>query len=460
MEDDKNSTEMIQHAESADKLNDNLRVAMLPVTIIIGAEAVIGLLGNILILFVYGKFYFNSNFRYFVLCLAVYDLSSCLTTLPGEMYTQMNWYTFRYDWVCKLKSYFNVFTAWGAAFTLLLLSFDRCRKTSRPLARQIHPPLALKLCMLGLCLSAVVSIPVTIFWGKQTYTIKVDNTSLNVSICEKSGTYADDIHPFLYITCVYVFPVGVMMLAICVCNIFLTRTLLCKNLLRLASLERRKSSYGSSYYIRNKPISPLEQSDLSDSVSDSSGAQKGLANISYEVNSNNETNHGCIEQPNQRNRSLSLFSITIQEHFKAGRFYSTKDKDKIQRMTHFAELQSYRKTSRENSASPCSTSKVNVINALVVGKERGAKTLANIKRKAMITLILTSVFVITTSLYVVLITIVSQKSNILRTLPNSEKVIFLFCLRLYFINSVINPVLYGLADPRFRQGLSRLFHLR
>ena len=82
------------------------------------------------------------------------------------------------------------------------------------------------------------------------------------------------------------------------------------------------------------------------------------------------------------------------------------------------------------------------------------------KRKTLIMLILTSVFVLTISIYIVLIMIVADtrgKVDIMRQLDNDNIVVFLFFLRFYFINCIINPILYGLLDSRFRNGLKRIF---
>ena len=218
------STETILTVE---QLTEDLAKTVLPVTIFIGIEAIIGFIGNILILIVYAKWYVHCNFRYFVLSLSVYDFTSCITALPGEIFSQLNWYDYQHAWICKLKSYFNVFTAWGSAFTLLFLAFDRYRKICRPLEWQIHPSVALKLCVCGITLASLVSLPVIILWGKQSYQYTMNGITLNLSICEKSGQYADGEYPFIYVTCVYILQIGPMIFVISVFNTLIARKLFC-----------------------------------------------------------------------------------------------------------------------------------------------------------------------------------------------------------------------------------------
>jgi hypothetical protein len=79
------------------------------------------------------------------------------------------------------------------------------------------------------------------------------------------------------------------------------------------------------------------------------------------------------------------------------------------------------------------------------------------RRKTLIMLILSGVFIVTMSLYLGLVCMVANTEGVLRSLTKLQKVQFFFFWRLYFINSLINPLLYGFMDQRFRKGLVRLF---
>lgn len=100
----------------AEELNTELKDTLMPVTVFVGLETVFGFLGNLLILYVFLFHYHKCNFKYFVLCLAFVDITSTLTTMPGEIVTQTFWYVYPVPIVCKIKSFFNVFTVCGLAF--------------------------------------------------------------------------------------------------------------------------------------------------------------------------------------------------------------------------------------------------------------------------------------------------------------------------------------------------------
>ena len=419
-----NVSEVTQPHITVQELNDDLLVNVLWVTILIGIEAVIGFFGNILILCVYSKWYVHCNFRYFVLYLSVYDFTSCLTTLPGEMYSQFYWYEYKYDWICRIKSYFNVFTAWGSAFTLLLLAFDRHRKICRPLARQIQPSLALKLCVSGIFLASCVSSPILVLWGKQTYT--VNGINLNVSICEKSGQYANEKYPFIYVCVVYILLIGTMMIAIFVWNVLIARKLFCK------MSERGLTRNNGNTLKRN--IS--EGTSILIFAGVSRGIRRTFSCAASVTLTDIYRKPASEVHISQQNSDVSLSSISFQTETTGRRHSSTFD---FLQRTDTIYLR--HRTS-------------DIVDAVDTRPDRSP---LRWKRKTLIMIVLTSVFIITMSIYIALITLVAETDNILREISNSEKVVYFFFWRMYFINCVINPILYGVMDPRFRKGLKQLF---
>lgn len=471
-----------------EELNKNLTMVVLPVTIFIGVEAVFGFFGNILILIIYTKRYERSNFRYFVLSMAVIDLTSCLTALPGEIFSQMNWYTYEYGWICKVKSYFNVLTAWGSASILLLLAFDRHRKICKPLAWQIQPSLALKMCICSMLLSAIVASPITILWGKQTYVYEFEEMNLTVSICEKSSKYADDIYPLVYIGCVYILPVGIILIVVCSLNIFTARELFGNQSLKISS----KSSISSLHTSETTLSNIVTETDLETLSTD-----KSIAKQCSEVDKENgqqfetstkSTEHPAVAVSNEEIKSsfsdCCLESNAITEshpdtrtmvsiiagggpsstatnatiiaesktdfHFDITDISSQNVKNKVKKLK--GEQTAPASKSKENESSDFARISSSA------GRQRDSSASDfRRKQKTVIMLVLTSVFVFTMLLYVILISFVAGTEGILKTLSNSQKVVFFFFWRLYFINTVINPLLYGFLDPRFRAGLLSLF---
>lgn len=426
-------------------INQRISHRLRPITILIGTEAVIGLIGNILILLVYFKFYKPCNFRYFVLFLAVYDLTSCFIALPGEMYLQLNWFNFQYDSICKIKSYFNVFTAWGSAFTLCLLACDRYRKVCKPLSSQMHPSRALKLCVLGIVLSICVAIPDAVLWGKQSFTYEKGNHTLYLSICEKANKYKDEIYPFIYIISVYIVPLGIMIVIICTLNFVIARKMFFKK--NLTPFAIRESS--SRRQEKEKRIFTIF-----------GNIYRLLYNASYHSSSRSESNNDTENSARitKRDITITLSSISLESLSKSDR--STKVIDPVSAAESHSEDEKVDETNVGETNGKIVTRNSAVRARIRRITESSTDTELRVKKKTLIMLILTSVFVLTITVYVALISVVAEKRgnlDVMRQLENADIVIFLFFLRLYFVNCIINPLLYGLLDVRFRTGMKRLF---
>ena len=425
---------MNQSGVTVDNLNERMLGSLLPVTIFIILELTIGFFGNCLILCVYLRAYTHCNFRYFVLFLAVYDLTSCFTTLPGEVYAHFNWYDYKFDWLCKVKSFFNVFTAWGSAFTLFLLALDRCMKICRPLNRQIRPVLARKLCILGFLLSISVSVPILFLWGLQSYTYKRDNIVAKVSICEKSSSHTSDNYPFIYISSVYSGPIGLMMGAISVCNIMLVRTLMRRmfkyteknnNRIRILSFHRNG--------IKNKNARKisLQQNGIKTDSSFTS-LTAAIAN--------------CVTQiATLDNAVIPTSNSTINQ--------STSNESQHS-LEYEVDIKNEEETLKNIDSPSVPGNFTNRIHTSHCGQTTRSYKIK--MRKTLIMLTLTSVYIVTMTTYICLVSMVAEKGSILRRLSEGENVVFFFFLRLYFVNSSINPILYGIMDPRFKNGLKQL----
>ncbi|XP_045191291.2 uncharacterized protein LOC123548120 [Mercenaria mercenaria] len=513
-----------------DDLNHNMTMTVLPVTIFIGVEAVFGLFGNILILLIYSKRYNQSNFRSIVLSLAIVDLTSCCTTLPGEIFSQMNWYDFEYGWICKVKSYFNIFTAWSSASILLILAFDRHRKICRPLAWQIHPSLAWQMCGVSFILSAFVSIPVTIFWGKQTYIYEIDGYNLTVSVCEKSDQYADGIYPLVYIGSVYMLPVGLMIFVAGSLNFMTARQLfghdislevrsrrLSISATTLTSLSFAADSLNivgntTTQNDNNFQQQPNGNANLFTTSKLSADARKSLivgdsctniclTSVTRTNNANKLLNkHGsfCTIQSSdkhadtvmERTASMSADIVTGNSNIRSDNGTDTVSGDTENNKCCIdtendtngchqdgsdtgsckVNMESINDKAVPNTNRKCNTGTCDSINNYspdasyenVEGlrqklaekhtRTRNLKSRLHRWQKTITMLVLTTVFVFTMSAYVILTSLVAKPESILKELSNSKKVIFFFFWRLYFVNSVVNPILYGFMDPRFRLG--------
>ena len=88
-------------------------------------------------------------------------------------------------------------------------------------------------------------------------------------------------------------------------------------------------------------------------------------------------------------------------------------------------------------------------------EQKHASAKQRIRNKSLIMFVVTLIFNITTLIYFCIFTVVIVREHIFEIVTPKSTGVFFFFWRIYFINHVINPVVYGSLDPRFRQVLKK-----
>ena len=210
-----NTTEDRAHS-MAEQLNEEMRLALMPVTVFMGIEAVFGLLGNLLILYVFLFHYHKCNFKFFALCLSFIDITSTLTTIPGAMLKQTFWYVYPIPLMCKIITYFEEFTVCAYILVFSLIAIDRYRKVCRPLAWQIKPRVAIILLIVLLMVSLFVTMPALFLGGTHTLLREIEGRNVTVTECNIDSAFVDTVFPGLYMNllgCIVILPsLGLVMM--------------------------------------------------------------------------------------------------------------------------------------------------------------------------------------------------------------------------------------------------------
>lgn len=396
-----------------EQLNKEFQETVLPVTVFVGLEAFLGLFGNLLVLFVFSKHYHVCNFRYFVICLAIIDLTSSLTTVPGEIVTQMYWYMYPQRELCKIKSFFNMFTASAEAMCLLTIAFDRYRKVCSPLSWQIRPRIAIYVCAAIFVVAAILAVPVPIFWGTHSHSTVYKGVEINVTVCEKDEQFENTKYPFIYSVTAQVI-VSISLVLMLVLYVIVAKEL-------FKEKHNKQTDHSTPPVIVVTPATASEtdfscnennvylRTDISDT-----GISSGLE----------------IKGKHKHDHKHKVGTITSDDETDSKEFGATLQVPKHgPKMTRCKPSSSSQKISR----------KMNVTN--------------RVRRKTLIMFILTLAFIATTVLYLTLLSFIARSDDTLQNMSNGGKAAYFFFFRLYFINHVINPIIYGLLDPRFKKAL-------
>lgn len=132
--------------------------------IFVGILIVIGLVGNAHVIYVYSRKFKNSNYRIYVLWLAILDIFNCSVSAPMVVIYLCYPVTFQTEAFCKIYRFILYFASICSTCALVVIAIDRCRKVTAPLGIQITSVQARLLCSSCFVVSAVLSWPALILY--------------------------------------------------------------------------------------------------------------------------------------------------------------------------------------------------------------------------------------------------------------------------------------------------------
>ena len=149
--------------------------------VFVALQMVLGLIGNSVVLLVYYTKYRRSNYRTFVLFLAILDIGSCVLTMPFVIVFLYNSMNFPSDFVCRAGLLVGFTFGVAQSGALVLIAFDRYRKICHPLKKQISQKQAKASCIAVVFMALSVTWFTPFLYGTSTRTL--GKSRLQVTQC-------------------------------------------------------------------------------------------------------------------------------------------------------------------------------------------------------------------------------------------------------------------------------------
>ena len=433
--------------ETQTALNARYSYALLPLTVTYGLFATIGVIGNIVVLIVFslGREFRNKNFKIFVVSLGIVDLLTCTFLIPAEMLKHRNYFSFENLFMCKTKCLFNVWAGCAAALILLLISVDRFRKVCQPLKRQITPILALKLCiLLAFVVPVLLSWPGAMMCGiKEANKTNIYNTTTVVYLCATEPVYEKSIWRYIY---KYTFVILLVGVSICCLVIYVLIGCQIKRHWSSVPANFRKDSGKdiNSDYSSDTFGSIKKQSERTSSTSD--GRNCVINNVSIDTLKKatvDRTESNASEKANLNGQTAKLAPKVERTNSDADK----KAREKLIKQLSNVSLSSLNKIRKESISSTAARR--------TMSRSNSGFGMRKFPYKTLIWFTLTMIFVITYIMYLVL----AIKVPKLIHMDTTSFTIFSFFYRLYFLNNIVNPVVYFILDERFRKACKTIVPL-
>ena len=179
-------------------ISEIFQETILPVVVMFIVYAIVGLVGNIVVLYIYKFRYQKNRFRCLVLWLSIIDFTSCCSSVPMETVSTWLWLKAPSRDLCKAKNFFVQFTGLSAMYMLFVTAVYKYRQICRPFGKQPTENVIMISCFCGIVMSLIFATPAAFLWDINNHTVSYDNVSERVDICEVHVKFQETVYPSLY----------------------------------------------------------------------------------------------------------------------------------------------------------------------------------------------------------------------------------------------------------------------
>lgn len=372
--------------------------------------AILGVIGNSIVIYVYWTKWKRNKTRVFILCLGILDLVNCAFNMPVEVAVLWKPLTFDLHYLCKISRGITFVINNTGSLVFVSIAIERYMLVYHPLKyRQMTPKFAKLMCLLAFIISSSVSWPSFIFYGTRTFQIEVPGGMVQGKTCLISDAHRFNTGQTLIFTTI--------LFALLILTFIVLTTL---------------------YIAIGRKIYLATCTDISENESEGATKLFGKSII-------------CALTGGNGKRSASF---KRQSYLAAsGESPSTHEISELSR--------SY--TSLHESGSeglrvswPTQMGKQNSLKTLDKGIVRMSRKFSTVKAKptrknTVMMRVVTIAFMISFTPFLCILIIRYTDPMYYQKLNTPGKIAYGVLLRTYFINSMVNPFIYGFMNLRFRQ---------
>ncbi|XP_055998529.1 neuropeptide S receptor-like isoform X2 [Ostrea edulis] len=204
------------------ELDRRMASTLLPVVVYVAILMVLGIIGNVVVCYIYIFRWKRTTVKYFIGSLAAYDFVTSIVCMPIEIVMLRNPVTLNDPHLCKFLRFIRSMTSLGAGFMLVVIAVDRYLRICKLSKPQIQVPLAKKLCVMTGGIGLLFSWPCLILFGQ----FNRSRSPIAETSCSVDTTLNDTPYPAVYYSVVSVLFFVISLCLLTFYSLILTR--LCK----------------------------------------------------------------------------------------------------------------------------------------------------------------------------------------------------------------------------------------
>ncbi|XP_063407257.1 substance-K receptor-like [Mytilus trossulus] len=402
------------------EINNHLARILIPAAVYLCIILVSGVIGNVMVLLVYGFRIKKTTYAILILILAGLDLMTCLFGVPYHIISVVYPLMFVWAGFCKCVSFFLHFATISSAFIVNLIAYDRYRKICKPFQRQLSLKHIKTASFVIITVSVILATPVLALFSSTPEATGISNITGTVCFIRQdmSGTHFHQVYNGI------IFLIYIMLLFFMISMYFPVG----RQILRLSAFKHKTSS--AAFQTTGMSRHSLTPGEIPD---------KPLR-MAFEMKTEDEDmeESKSVEVNSYCDTTIEKSKIKIESSKKIRNHDTCCSKSKTASVTAGSH------NSLPNTEKPSNTDLV-------------TRKLDERVRITIMLFVITFVFIISFMPYLTTEIISSLNSKIWKNLSEAQLVIYAFLLRTYLISSMSNPIVYWFLDKKFKSELCILF---
>ena len=481
----------------------------------------VGFVGNFVVIYIFTCQWKLTKTTLFILTLAFVDIFSCMFNMPIEAVILWQPLNFDNDFLCKLSRYTTFLASAGSSFVLVAIAIDRYLMVCRPFkSRELGVPYAKKSCVIAVLLGVIVTWPSLIFYGTYKYYLVRNDGGTEIQIesktCLITNYYTTN---YTLPAAFYFFLLGghfIIFVILTTVYIIIGRHLFIATKTDLSSKKRHSlkffgismmsaitgniphsQTHGETEGNRSRAVSAdniqvkidppsevdCENGNVQTESCPGTPRRTGTPYLGHKIlrNTQNGDNQLSVSSPTRLNTSNNQVSPVTEPKLSTRRnkkLFLNVDVNSDCNCGEFRRDQA-RLSTESVGSDKCLTPRTprtpDSVRAIIYRSqsEPGSRTNLNkiisdelrnsevkefsLKRNTFIMRVVTMAFIVSFLPYLIIVTIRSSNTDIPHKLDKASQIAYHVFLRGYFINSMINPFIYGFLNEEFRLKLKSLF---
>ncbi|KAK3584529.1 hypothetical protein CHS0354_039263 [Potamilus streckersoni] len=453
------------------KINDEMAILLIPAMIFIGVLMFTGLIGNITVCYFYGCKTKTSPTSCFILGLGIFDLLSCIISMPMEIVDLRFFYMFPDVTVCKVLTATNFLFALASVLILIAIATERYRRVCFPFRKQFTVFQARLICCSSVPISCLFSWPFLILYTVVPVDIPI-NDSVNITGYDCTTDHEES-------SKVYLNALNIMQMLLFIFTLVpltVLYILVYRQLIKMRKFRHKgpceDSVTPNSSEIRNSNHS---SPTISSTIKDTSNSCDNISTIRASINSLKQSNYSlgpsnAVAQIGRESMDKTKETTFITEdntehsqnnHINNEECFNHKAVLQVNMFAKHKKERDSQEINKDDQATLPNHTSGMFNNALPSSDRdrpefgyslnklrfRDTKTVGFTK----LMLVITVTFIMSFIPYLCLVVWRSLSTEYVVTkMTDVQRIFYVIGLRSFFLNSAFNPMIYGFFNSKFR----------